>query len=95
MENKTTSFIWDPLKELINIRKHGIDFVTAARAFKDPKRKVLIDSEHSKSEPKYFCVGKVDSKIITVRFTYRSNKIRIIGAGCWRKGAKYYEEKEN
>lgn len=29
---------------------------------------------------------------MTVRFTYRNNKIRIIGAGYWRQGKKVYEE---
>jgi hypothetical protein len=28
---------------------------------------------------------------MTVRFTYRGNTIRIIGAGYWRKGKKIYE----
>jgi hypothetical protein len=78
---------------LINIRKHRIDFATAAKAFMDSKRKLFIDSKHSKNEPRYFCVGKAANRIITVRFTYRSNKIRIIGAGCWRKGIRNYEEK--
>ena len=31
--------------------------------------------------------------ILTVRFTYRGETIRIIGAGYWRKGKKIYEEK--
>lgn len=31
--------------------------------------------------------------ILTVRFIYRENNIRIIGAGYWRKGKKIYEEK--
>ena len=91
MKDKS-SFVWDPIKELINIRKHGIDFVTAAKVFKDPKRKLFIDENHSKDEPRYFCVGRVKNSIITVRFTYRANKIRIIGAGYWRKGIRYYEE---
>jgi hypothetical protein len=39
-------------------------------------------------------VGKVNNRIITVRFTYREGKIRIIGAGYWRKGKKYYEKKD-
>jgi predicted RNA binding protein YcfA (HicA-like mRNA interferase family) len=30
--------------------------------------------------------------ILTVRFTYRKNKIRIIGAGYWRKGKEIYEK---
>ncbi|PIQ81816.1 MAG: hypothetical protein COV76_06885 [Candidatus Omnitrophica bacterium CG11_big_fil_rev_8_21_14_0_20_64_10] len=31
------------------------------------------------------------SRILTVRFVYRSGKIRIFGAGYWRGGRKYYE----
>ena len=38
------------------------------------------------------CIGKVAGGILTVRFTHRKRKIRIIGAGNWRKGKKIYEE---
>ena len=86
------SFVWDPRKERVNIHKHRIDFITAAKAFKDPKRKVFTDSKRSEHEERYFCIGKVANKIATVRFTYRAGKIRIIGAGYWRKGIGYYEE---
>lgn len=89
-----SSFIWDSEKELANIVKHGIDFITAAKAFKDPKRKIYIDSKHSADEERLFCVGKVNDKVITVRFTYRGGKIRIIGAGYWRKGKLYYEKND-
>jgi len=92
MGEDRSSFIWDHEKEFLNIAKHGVDFLTAARAFKDPVRKIYADSKHSKKEERLFCIGKVDDKILTVRFTYRSGKIRIIGAGYWRKGEKYYEE---
>ena len=85
-------FVWDPRKERVNIHKHRIDFITAAKAFEDPKRKVFTDSKHSEHEERYFCIGKIGNKIVTVRFTYRADKIRIIGAGYWRKGVKYYEE---
>ncbi len=95
MEEKSSSFIWDFEKELANINKHGVDFVTASRVFKDPKRKIYIDSKHSKKEERFFCIGKVKDKILTVRFTYRSGKIRIIGAGYWRKGGQYYEKKDD
>jgi uncharacterized DUF497 family protein len=86
------SFVWDPRKERINIRKHRIDFTTAARAFADPKRKIFVDSRHSECEERYFCIGMVNKKIMTVRFTYRGGKIRIIGAGFWRRGRRYYEK---
>lgn len=86
------SFIWDPMKERMNIHKHHIDFTIAVKAFEDPNRKIFTDSKHSENEERYFCIGKVANKIVTVRFTYRAAKIRIYGAGHWRKGARYYEE---
>lgn len=89
-----SSFIWDEDKELVNIHKHGIDFAVAAKAFKDPKRKIYVDSKHSKEEERLFCLGKVEGRVLTVRFTYRDDKIRIIGAGYWRKGEIYYEKNE-
>ena len=85
-------FIWDLRKERINIYKHRIDFATAAKAFEDPRRKIFTDSKHSEHEERYFCIGKIGNKIVTVRFTYRAGKIRVIGAGYWRKGIKYYEK---
>lgn len=95
MDKNCGSFIWNIERELSNINKHGVNFTVASGAFKDPKRKVYIDSKHSKKEERFFCIGKVEGKIITVRFTYRSGKIRIFGAGYWRKGEKYYEKKDN
>ncbi|MGB4520668.1 MAG: BrnT family toxin [Candidatus Omnitrophota bacterium] len=46
------------------------------------------------SEERFFCIGKVEGKILTVRFIYRGGKIRIFGAGYWRKGERYYEKKD-
>lgn len=79
-------FIWDVQKELANIRKHRIDFATAARAFLDPKRKVYADAKHSAVEPRFFCIGTIDGRTVTVRFVERHGKIRIFGAGYWRNG---------
>lgn len=89
-----SDFVWDPRKEQLNIHKHSIDFMTAAKAFLDPQRKIYVDSKHSAQEERMFCIGKVEGKILTVRFIYREGRIRIIGAGYWRKGKSYYE-KEN
>ena len=89
-----SDFVWDPHKEMVNIQRHNIDFTTASQVFRDPQRKVFIDAQHSQKEKRYFCLGRVLDKVLTVRFTYREDKIRIIGAGYWRKGERYYE-KEN
>ena len=87
-----TRFLWDREKELDNLLKHGVDFETAQTAFDDPNIVIYFDPRHSSGENRFFCFGKVQGKILTVRFTYRENHIRIIGAGYWRKGEKIYEK---
>ena len=86
-------FDWDPEKELTNIEKHGVDFKTAMLAFRDPDRLIIFDVRHSSWELRFFCFGKVKDAVLTVRFAYQGETIRIIGAGYWRKGRKFYEEK--
>ena len=87
-------FEWDPVKNIFNQLKHGVSFNEAGAAFDDPKRIIVGDLEHSREEKRYFCLGKIKGGILTVRFVQRSGKIRIYGAGFWRKGKKRYE-KEN
>ena len=86
-------FVWDFDKEQENIQKHGIDFVLASQVFDDSERQIFIDSKHSIFEERFFCIGRAGEQIMTVRFTYRGDQIRIIGAGYWRRGKAYYEEK--
>lgn len=86
-------FEWDPAKNESNQTKHGLSFSLAQYAFSDPKRIISLDCLHStETEKRYFCFGKVDEKIVTIRFTYRNSKIRIIGAGFWREGKMEYEK---
>lgn len=94
MSVKLGHFEWDPSKDSENKRKHGLSFLDAAQAFSDPNRILTIDEKHSQIESRMFCLGRVGTEVVTVRFTYRNNIIRIIGAGFWRKGKKFYE-KEN
>ncbi len=85
-------FEWDGNKDRENQQKHGVSFETAQYAFADPKRVIAEDLLHSRDESSYYCFGQVGSEIMTVRFTYRGQTIRIIGAGYWRKGKQIYEE---
>jgi uncharacterized protein len=89
---KKAYFEWDDAKDKENQAKHGVSFSMAERAFLDPKRVVAKDANHSGQEERFYCMGRVDDGIMTVRFTYRENTIRIYGAGYWRKGKKVYEE---
>ncbi len=65
----------------------------AQYAFADPNRIIAEDLSHSGKEKRYYCFGKVKDGIMTARFTYRKNIIRIFGADYWRKGKKIYENK--
>ena len=88
-----THFEWDEDKDISNRAKHNVSFALAQRAFLDPHRIIVEDIGHTKEEERFYCIGRVDEGIMTVRFTFRGNVIRIYGAGYWRKGRKIYEEK--
>ncbi len=92
--NEISDFEWDEEKNRANQAKHGISFFVAQRAFTDPHRVIVEDLSHSSREKRYFCFGEVEDGVMTVRFTWREDRIRIIGAGYWRQGRKIYE-KEN
>lgn len=87
-----TRFEWDDEKDKENQIKHNVPFALAQRAFLDPHRIIAEDVSHSSDENRFYCIGRVSEGIMTVRFTYRGNIIRIYGAGYWRKGRKLYEE---
>jgi uncharacterized DUF497 family protein len=88
----TPNFEWDKRKDAENQGKHGVPFAVAQHAFADAHRVTAEDTRHSGAkEQRYFCFGRVAEGVLTVRFTYRSGVIRIIGAGYWRKGKAIYE----
>lgn len=89
---RKTTFEWDEEKDKENQAKHGVSFVMAQQAFLDPDRVIAEDVTHSTEEDRYYRIGRVAEGILTVRFTYRANTIRIYGAGYWRKGRKTYED---
>jgi uncharacterized DUF497 family protein len=82
------SFEWDPIKDRA---KHGVPCSLAQHAFFDPRRVIAEDLSHSTADPRYFCFDEVGGGIMTVRFTWRGGRIRIFGAGYWRKGKTIYE----
>jgi uncharacterized DUF497 family protein len=67
-----------------NQLKHGVPFDLAQYAFGDPDRIIAEDISHSQTEKQYYCIGRVGDG--------RNKRIRIIGAGYWRKGKEIYEK---
>lgn len=81
-----STFEWDRDKDEENRLKHGVSFSEAQSAFLDPERVIAEDVAHSSHEKRYYCFGRVGGGVMTVRFTFRRESVRIIGAGYWRKG---------
>lgn len=88
-------FEWDAHKDQENQEKHGVAFAIAQFAFADFRRVIAEDRSHSSTEKRYYCFGEVGGGILTVRFTYRADVIRIYGAGYWRKGRRIYERENS
>ena len=73
------TFEWDEGKNLINKRKHGISFETAAYVFQDENYIEMYDFEHSTEEDCYIVIGRV-GEVLFVVFTERKENIRLISA---------------
>ena len=89
-------FEWDDKKEQINIQKHGMDFKTASRIFKDENRLEIYDDLHSDYEDRYITIGLIDKVmyVATVVYTERGNDVvRIISArkATPKERRKYYD----
>lgn len=75
-------FEWDDEKERTNIKKHGIDFETAARVFADENRLEIYDEVHSETEDRYITIGMIDNVacVVMVVYTERGEAVRLISA---------------
>ena len=81
-------FEWDEKKRLINIRKHGIDFVDVPAIF-ELDTVTIIDDRFEYGETRYQTLGLLKARVIVVVHTESKTVIRIISA---RKANKYEEE---
>lgn len=88
-------FEWDDEKNQINIRKHGIDFETAALVFADENRLEIYDEGHSDDEDRYITIGVIGgiAYIVMVVYTERGNVTRLISArkATKEEGRMYYD----
>lgn len=75
-------FTWDENKNQLNIRKHGINFSSAAYVFSDPFALSMPDDEHSETEERWLFLGKsLNEQMLLVVHTFRyDDVVRIIFA---------------
>jgi uncharacterized DUF497 family protein len=73
-------FEWDQDKARINLAKHRVSFLTAAEIFANEIRERMDDREDY-GEVRWIALGRVDTLVYRVVFTWRSKHlIRIISA---------------
>ena len=74
-------FEWDENKRLINLEKHGIDFLDAVMVFEDKRKITLTDNRKDYGEERKITIGLVQNLLVaTVVHTPRNAKTRIISA---------------
>ena len=86
-------FEWDENKNQSNQSKHSISFGEAAEIFRYPMYK-LVDTRKDYGEVRYIGIGSNSQMIVlTVIFTERESRIRIISARrANKKERKLYDE---
>ena len=73
-------FEWDDLKAAENARSHSVSFAHAAMAFRDPLAVEWINLRKSYGEERIILLGMTDNQVLTVVYTERAERIRIISA---------------
>ena len=97
----TTRFAWDPVKAAANLRKHGVSFEIAIRAFADPF--ALTEQDRIEDgEARWQTLGMVEGRVLLlVAHTFRDEDedgeaievVRIISArAAARRERRRYEQ---
>ena len=83
-------FEWDDAKARSNMAKHGVSFEVACRAFDDVFAFDRLDLGSEQSHIRYAITGMVNGIPLTVVYTERGDRIRIISG----RKATTHEERE-
>ena len=82
-------FEWDDAKAAANYRKHGVTFEQAAHAFRAPFAVEWIDERAAYGEERVILLGMSGGQILSVVYTERRERLRIISA---RRATKYEKD---
>jgi len=72
------AYEWDENKNRSNLAKHNIDFALATEVFSDPEG--VETTRVVNSEERIQLIGRIDTCIVSVAYTFRRGNIRIISA---------------
>jgi uncharacterized DUF497 family protein len=88
-------FEWDESKAESNFAKHNVPFDKAILAFDDPSRRTVADTRKDYGEARWILVGLSEGRLLTVVWTRRDEKIRLISARGANQREKRDYEKQN
>lgn len=72
-------FEWDPAKRATNLRRHGVDFKVVPRIFEGPVLE-RRDERFDYGETRWIAIGMIRGIELTVCYTDRGGRRRIISA---------------
>lgn len=73
-------FEWDDAKAAANFKKHKVRFEHGAEACEDPFALIEQDDSDDYCEDRYILTGRAAGGILTVVYTERTERLRIISA---------------
>jgi uncharacterized protein len=82
-------FEWNDEKAKQNADNHGVSFPQAVTAFRDRFAAELFDVSRDYGEDRFVLIGFSGEQLLTVVYTERADRIRIISA---RRSTKYEEK---
>lgn len=74
------NFEWDDDKANANFKKHGVSFTEAREAFLDENVIEELEDSIFYGEDRWKITGSIGNRLITVIYTLRNVKVRIISA---------------
>ena len=80
MDVNELEFEWDEAKARLNLKKHGVSFITAAATFRNARLE-RVDDRQDYGEVRWIALGRTETEVYRVVYTWTSeNRIRIISA---------------
>jgi uncharacterized DUF497 family protein len=86
-------FEWDERKAAINLRRHKLSFLLARSVFNDAFAVIEQELSEDYGEERFVAIGMADDVLMTVVYTERGERIRIISArkANSHEQRKYYQ----
>ena len=84
-------FEWDAWNIKKNQQKHRVTVIECEQIFSDPQKRIFYDRSHSTGKENLFIlIGSTDvGRVLTIAFTIRNNRIRVISARDLNRKERY------